>query len=85
MWQTRFQRQIVDVFGSVTRGKEGTPVEFMDQDAVDAAILRVINPSCLRAKAESDRVEAVRNANLKTKLGIQTDAAVDRKQKLDAS
>jgi len=84
VWQTRFQRQIVDVFGSVTRGKEGTPVEFMDQDAVDAAILRVINPSCLRAKAESDRVEMVRNENLRAKLGVQTEAAVDRRQKLDA-
>ena len=85
VWRARFQRQIIDAYGSVTRGKEGTPVEFMDEDGVNDAILRVINPSCLRAKAESDRIEAVRNANLRTKLGIQTDAAVDRKQKLDAS
>jgi hypothetical protein len=84
VWRTRLQRQAVDAYGSVTRGKEGTPVEFMDDDAVNSALLRVINPSCLRAKAESDRIEAVRLANLSAKLGVQTDAAVDRKKALDA-
>lgn len=84
VWRTRLQRQIIDAYGSVTRGKEGTPVEFMDQDAVNDAILRVIKPSCLRAKAESDRIEAARLASLSAKLGVQTDAAVDRKQRLDS-
>ena len=56
----------------------------MDQDAVNDAILRIIKPSCLRAKAESDRIEAARNASLRARLDVQTGAAVDRRQRLDS-